>query len=343
MRSGVRPSRAPPDGAGSFRAVLDRLLLRPGGRHGRLRRLHRRRVAPPGSRTEATPGRFTCPRRRPAPARRRRCRRLFRLGGEGLRGWDAAGVDISPVMVEHATRVVAALPSELGGLAATSAAHTTAITMWDYIEHSLDPAGDLGDGAGQLGPGGMLAIWTGDIGAIIARLSGRRWHLLTPRHHNFFFDRGPSDGCSRRSGFEVSRCSIPAPILDRSPRLQARQNPSGAGRRSGLDAERADRVGRAGVLPLNLGDIVSVVASDRGDSRREVSGASIAPAARLTTRLVPGARLMPSLSRGAWLMVVSGSPRPDGSGPGSIRAGLPTTTGRSARGRRGSSRGAPPP
>ena len=32
-----------------------------------------------------------------------------------------------------------------------------------------------------------LALSTGDVGSLAARLSGSRWHLLTPRHHNYFF------------------------------------------------------------------------------------------------------------------------------------------------------------
>src|SRR6266516_5545031 len=63
-----------------------------------------------------------------------------------------------------------------------------AITMWDYIEHSLDPRRDLDKAHELLRPGGVLALSTGDIGSLSARLTGRYWHLLTPEHHNFFFD-----------------------------------------------------------------------------------------------------------------------------------------------------------
>lgn len=61
--------------------------------------------------------------------------------------------------------------------------------MWDYLEHSYDPAADVRKAFALLRPGGVLALSTGDAGAPLARISGRRWHLLTPRHHNFFFTR----------------------------------------------------------------------------------------------------------------------------------------------------------
>jgi 2-polyprenyl-3-methyl-5-hydroxy-6-metoxy-1,4-benzoquinol methylase len=78
-----------------------------------------------------------------------------------------------------------------------------AITMWDYIEHSTDPSGDLRRAAALLSPRGILAVSTGDAASIAARISGSRWHLLTPRHHNFFFTRASLQEAFRGAGFEI--------------------------------------------------------------------------------------------------------------------------------------------
>ena len=64
-----------------------------------------------------------------------------------------------------------------------------ALTMWDYIEHAIDPCGDLDRASTLLRPNGVLGLSTGDAASIVARGSGSRWHLLTPRHPNFFFTR----------------------------------------------------------------------------------------------------------------------------------------------------------
>jgi 2-polyprenyl-3-methyl-5-hydroxy-6-metoxy-1,4-benzoquinol methylase len=63
-----------------------------------------------------------------------------------------------------------------------------AISMWDYIEHTIDPRRELDKAAEHLRAGGILALSTGDIGTFSARVAGHSWHLLTPEHHNFFFE-----------------------------------------------------------------------------------------------------------------------------------------------------------
>jgi hypothetical protein len=75
--------------------------------------------------------------------------------------------------------------------------------MWDYLEHSLDPAADLTHARTLLRSGGVLALSTGDAATSVARLSGSRWHLLTPRHHNFFFTASTLARLLEQSGFVV--------------------------------------------------------------------------------------------------------------------------------------------
>lgn len=120
------------------------------------------------------------------------------------RGWEALGIDVSEPMVEWG-RETLDIPLERATLAEADvkAESLDALTMWDYIEHSLDPAADLRRARELLRPGGVLALSTGDAAAPVARLSGSRWHLLTPRHHNFFFTAATLTELLARSGFEV--------------------------------------------------------------------------------------------------------------------------------------------
>ncbi len=61
------------------------------------------------------------------------------------------------------------------------------ITLWDVIEHLPRPDESLGLLAGKLSADGVLSLSTGDIGSLVARLSGRHWHLLNLPEHLWFF------------------------------------------------------------------------------------------------------------------------------------------------------------
>jgi SAM-dependent methyltransferase len=61
------------------------------------------------------------------------------------------------------------------------------VTMWDYIEHVRDPVANLTRAFHVLAPGGYLALSTGDVSSLSARLTGRFWHLMIPPRHLYFF------------------------------------------------------------------------------------------------------------------------------------------------------------
>jgi len=177
------------------------------------------------------------------------------------RGWHAEGVDVSAEMakwgrahlgVRIAEGTLRDVPSAPGSF--------DAVTMWDYLEHATDPADDLARSHELLGSGGILALSTGDIGSAAARLSGRRWHLLTPRHHNFFFSRKTLADLLGRSGFEVLQMSAPGALYSLHHVAYKLEALLAAPRLRRLAARiAAGPVGRTAV-PLNLFDIVTVVA-----------------------------------------------------------------------------------
>ncbi len=185
------------------------------------------------------------------------------------RGWDATGIDVSEPMVEWGTDRLQA-PLVRGTLAESSlpAGSLDALTMWDYIEHSLDPAADLLRAHELLRPGGVLALSTGDAASAVARLQGRRWHLLTPRHHNFFFTAATLSDLLARSGFEL------VSLDHRGSRYPLRYLAHKLGTLA--TSRRLERlVGRlastrlgAFTVPLNLWDIVTVVARRTGRGKK---------------------------------------------------------------------------
>ena len=89
------------------------------------------------------------------------------------------------------------------------AAHYSAVCMFDCIEHLARPFEYLEKIRTVLRPNGVLALTTGDIASLYARFSGRRWRLLTPPQHLFYFSRKTLTSMLERTGFEVLELAYP--------------------------------------------------------------------------------------------------------------------------------------
>lgn len=76
------------------------------------------------------------------------------------------------------------------------------VTVFDVLEHIADPASFLDDIAAQLKPGGLLFISTPDVGSLVARLFGRRWHFFSVYHLSFFSKRTLVEAAGAR-GFSL--------------------------------------------------------------------------------------------------------------------------------------------
>ena len=178
------------------------------------------------------------------------------------RGWDARGVDISPGMVAYANEQLGVRVSR-GGIESIVDESFDVVTMWDYIEHSRDPGGDVSHAAAILKPGGLLALSTGDVCSLAARLSGRRWHLLTPRHHNYFFSAGTIRVLLETRGFDVVRVGHPGARYSVGHIFYKLEwmFPGRLGSRL-FHRVSTSRVATASV-PVNLFDIMTVVARRR--------------------------------------------------------------------------------
>jgi 2-polyprenyl-3-methyl-5-hydroxy-6-metoxy-1,4-benzoquinol methylase len=78
------------------------------------------------------------------------------------------------------------------------------VTLWDVIEHTLDPRQMLDRCHALLKPGGTLVVNYPDIGSWIARALGRRWLFLTSVHL-YYFDRRTIARMLESAGFSVRR------------------------------------------------------------------------------------------------------------------------------------------
>lgn len=175
-------------------------------------------------------------------------------------GWDAEGIDIAPHVVEWGRRELG-VPLRVGEVSAVEGpGEYTVVTMWDYIEHSLDPAGELARANELLAADGIVVLSTGDLDSVAARLSRSRWHLLTPRHHNFFFGTRTLARLLERSGFDVTWLGHPGARYS----LAHLAYKFDRGARTAVTSAAARQIATSRFarysLPLNLYDIVTVVA-----------------------------------------------------------------------------------
>ncbi len=130
------------------------------------------------------------------------------------------------------------------------------VTMWDVIEHLPDPRASLSAAAAITRPGGLLALSTGDRSSLVARVSGRHWHLYNLPEHLWFFTAGGLRRLLQEVGFAPLHIAYEAcwyPLRYLVERLEASLR---AGR---VFSHRLGYLGRA-VMPVTLGDIVTIVA-----------------------------------------------------------------------------------
>ena len=87
------------------------------------------------------------------------------------------------------------------------------IAMLDVIEHLPDPIETLRILARHLNPGGTIIITTGDFGSPAARLLGRRWRLMTPPQHLWFFTRKSLKKMASSLGLALEHADHPFKIV----------------------------------------------------------------------------------------------------------------------------------
>jgi 2-polyprenyl-3-methyl-5-hydroxy-6-metoxy-1,4-benzoquinol methylase len=95
------------------------------------------------------------------------------------------------------------------------------VTMWDVIEHVLDPMAELLEVHRVLRDGGLLSIITPDVSSPVARLLGRRWEeYRRVREHVYFFSRHTLTDMLRKAGFEILRMESADKVFYLGPAMQ---------------------------------------------------------------------------------------------------------------------------
>lgn len=174
----------------------------------------------------------------------------FFLDEARKRGWRVRGVEPAEHAAHHARQVfgLAVAAGPLTELPVDGEA-VDVVALWDVIEHVPNPRETLERAFEWLRPGGILALSTGDIGSLVARIHGRDWSLLTPPWHQYFFSRRTMRAMLADVGFSVVKISGDGNVaVDRSSRRPRVPSRVAAVLESRPVSTAARKLGRGGIM-----------------------------------------------------------------------------------------------
>jgi|SRR5215467_2451568 len=116
------------------------------------------------------------------------------------------GIDISRDAVDFAARNLG-LTVHAGDFLEYKGGNTMdVVCLWDTVEHLQHPDLYIRKAAGQMKPGGVLALTTGDIGSLVARIRGPRWRQIHPPTHLHYFSKRSLTRLLHQEGFRIVFC-----------------------------------------------------------------------------------------------------------------------------------------
>jgi SAM-dependent methyltransferase len=98
-------------------------------------------------------------------------------------GWDAIGIDLNPSAIEFGRGRGLDLRSVALDEAGFEPASFDAVSLFDVLEHLIDPAGTLRACARLLRPGGIVFLYVPNYDSASRLLMGRDAHFIWPTHH----------------------------------------------------------------------------------------------------------------------------------------------------------------
>lgn len=120
------------------------------------------------------------------------------------REWEVAGVELSEYASSYAMDRFG-LPVKNGALKDAAYPDKTfdVVTMWDFVEHLVDPIEDLKEVGRVLKDDGLLVMTIGDVESFLAKISGKHWHLYDPTQRLLFLSQKTVSDLLYKSGFKI--------------------------------------------------------------------------------------------------------------------------------------------
>ncbi|MBU0604864.1 MAG: class I SAM-dependent methyltransferase [Candidatus Omnitrophica bacterium] len=136
------------------------------------------------------------------------------------------------------------------------------VCLWDTIEHLSDPAGCLSKiSKNMMDKGALVAITTGDVGSLNARMKKNKWRIMNAPTHIHYFSKQTLSKLLDNNGFDViysGYCGFYRSIDMTLHRISL----ANKGGRWFCDILRKSGLGRAQFY-LNLYDIMYIIARKR--------------------------------------------------------------------------------
>ncbi len=126
------------------------------------------------------------------------------LAAARSRGWQVAGVELSPTAARYAREHfgLAVFTADLLDAPFAAGCFDAAI-MWHVLEHTHNPAAQLNQLLALLRPGGVLGLRVPNVASFGARLVGRSWVWMNPPAHLWYFSPTTLPRLLARAGFEI--------------------------------------------------------------------------------------------------------------------------------------------
>lgn len=180
-------------------------------------------------------------------------------------GWQVTGIEPSKALYKEAVERI----GNRGTILPLTLEETNfgeqrfdAITLWDVLEHIVEPANFMKRCRELLKPGGCLFLNVPDLDSFEARLFGRRWPLLLPEHMNYF-NRPSLKLCGENSGLRLIRFGRRRSFFSLRYvfyRLSQHRIPAA----TLLSGAAQTAIGQL-LIPVSLGETYAVFINDRGE------------------------------------------------------------------------------
>ena len=171
-------------------------------------------------------------------------------------GWNKYGIEISKFAANFAKKINPKAKIKSNDITKNNfpGQKFDLITMWDVIEHLDKPKNVVSEAYKKLSRGGKIALTTGDVDSIIARIQKSGWHLYNPPQHLSYFSGKTIKKLLKSVGFKKITVTHETAYYPVSYILHKLSNLYGIPVPQNKFFERW-------IISLNLGDIMFVTAT----------------------------------------------------------------------------------
>jgi SAM-dependent methyltransferase len=139
-------------------------------------------------------------------------------------GHDVLGIEPSPHARKYARERfgLETVAGRAETLAEISVPAADVFVMLATIEHLSDPFAVLREAQRMVVPGGLVFLSTGVWGCFNHRIAGKRWTIIAPRGHLYYFSKRTCAALLQQAGFEPIRLTTNGALVNTltdSPRL----------------------------------------------------------------------------------------------------------------------------